>query len=361
LELTTMTTSETRSRQGRAGAPATEPLRLGMLGLGFSHPFAFARLWRDDTLQPAAGKPAAWRRASIAYIWDDDPAAAQKFAAEFGSTAVASPAEVLAGGVDGVLIETKNGERARYAAPFLEAGVPTFIDKPICTTPEDLRTILGTAQRHGTPLFSTSSARYNPAISLLRSLIAAGDLGALLAVRATTSHTIRNYMQEPSIWQDDVQMGGGSIVNMGIHGMEPLVALLGPDLESVTCIADKRHFTMSRSEDTALVTLRWRSGVMATLEIYSGSATGGHGFAACGSAGVVEVAGNALHRWGSKDAPQPLPAGRGYAPMLEAFCDMVRTGEAPVPLAETEAVALGLFAARRAAAEGRSVALAELR
>lgn len=354
-------TSETRSREGRTGAPATEPLRMGMLGLGFSHPFAFARLWRDDALQPAAGKPAAWRRATIAYIWDDDPAAAQKFAAEFGAAVVASPSEILAGGVDGVLIETRNGERARYATPFLEAGVPTFIDKPICTTPDDLRTILGAARRHGTPLFSTSSVRYSPAVALLRSLIDSGALGTLLAVRATASHSIRGYMQEPSIWQDDVQMGGGTIVNMGIHGMEPLVALLGPELESVTCIADKRHFTTSRSEDTALVSLRWRSGVMATLEIYSGSATGGQAFAACGSAGVVEVAGNALRQWGSKEAPQPLPAGRGYAPMLEAFCDMVRTGQEPVPLAETEAVALGLFAARRAAAEGRSIALAELR
>jgi predicted dehydrogenase len=331
-----------------------------MLGLGFSHPFAFARLWRDDALHPAPDKPAAWRRAQIAYIWDDDPGRARKFVDEFGGEVVDSPAEIQAGGIDGVLIETKNGERARYATPFLEAGVPTFIDKPICTTPEDLRTILGTAQRHGTPLFSTSSARYNPAIALLRTLIESGDLGTLLAVRATTSHSIRNYMQEPSIWQDDVQMGGGTIVNMGIHGMEPLVALLGPDLESVSCIADKRHFTMSRSEDTALVSLRWRSGVLATLEIYSGSPTGGHGFAACGSAGIVEVAGHALHRWGSKEAPQPLPAGRGYAPMLEAFCDMVRTGQAPVPLAETETVALGLFAARRAAAEGRPVTLAEL-
>jgi predicted dehydrogenase len=143
--------------------------------------------------------------------------------------------------------------------------------------------------------------------------------------------------------------------------MEPLVGILGPNLESATCVANKRHFTTSRSEDTALVTLRWQDGTMATLEIYSGASAGGQTFAACGSAGIVEVQGNEVRRWGSKEAPQTLPPARGYTPMLEAFFDLVRTGEVAVPLEDTEAVALGLFAARRAAAERREVALAELR
>jgi predicted dehydrogenase len=346
--------SETTTSEGR-------PLRLGMMGLGFSHPTTFAKLLRDNTLQPAEGKSATWRQAHVEYIWDYQPERAQAFASEYGAQVVSSPKEILDAGVDAIMVETYNGEHAEYALPFLEAGVPTFIDKPICTTPEDLRRILNAAKRHGTKLMSCSSLRFHPAAGTLRSLIANGDLGTLLAVRATASHSIRNYMNEPNTWQDDIPMGGGTIVNMGIHGMEPLVAILGPDLVSATCIADKRHFTTSRSEDTALITLRWRNGVMATLEIYSGAPVGGVGFAAYGSGGIAEVVGSDLRRWGSKDAPQPLPAARGYAPMLEAFFDLVRDGTISVPLADTEAVALGLFAARRAAQERREVALAELR
>jgi predicted dehydrogenase len=343
-------------------AQEVRPLRLGMLGLGFSHPHAFARLLREGALRPAPGRPPAWRQAGITHIWDDDPAAARAFAAEHGATAAESPEAILAAGVDGVLIETRNGERARYALPFLRARVPTFIDKPICTTPEDLQAILAAAHAPGALLYSCSSARYDPAVAALRRLIEAGELGTLLAVRASTSHTIARYLEEPHTWQDDVRLGGGTIVNMGIHGMEPLVALLGPEVESVTCVAEKRHFTTSRSEDTALATLRWRGGVVATLEVYSGSAIGGRSFAACGSAGIVETAEGELRWWGGKRAPEPLPAGpRGYVAQLEAFADAVRTGQKPVPLAETEAVALALFAARRAAAEGRAVSLAELR
>ncbi len=338
------------------------PLRLGMLGLGFSHPHTFAKLLRDGSIRPAESKPEAWRQASIAYIWDDDPDAAQAFAAAHGATAVSAPDEILNAGVDGVLIETKNGERARYALPFLRARIPTFIDKPICTTPEDLRTILRTAREHRTSLYSCSSARYDAAVEALRPLLTNGELGTLLAVRASVSHSIARYMEEPHTWQDDVAFGGGTIVNMGIHGMEPLVALLGPEVESATCVAAKRHFQTSRSEDTALATFRWRSGVVATLEIYSGSSAGGRSFAACGSAGVVETAGNELRWWGGKKPAVPLSSlPRGYVFQLEAFIDMIRTGQEPLPQAETEAVALALFAARKAAAERREVALSELR
>src|SRR5205823_6350040 len=112
---------------------------------------------------------------------------------------------------------------------------------------------------------------------------------------------------------------------------------------------------------TALVTLRWKNGVMATLEIYSGTRASGQTFAAYGSDGIVESSGGELRRWGSKEPAQALPAARGYTPMLEAFFDLVRGGPVSVPLQDTEAVALGLFAARRAAAERREVALAELR
>ena len=340
---------------------ATAPLRLGMLGLGFSHPFTFAKQLRDGALQPADGKPSGWRDAKIELIWDYQPERAMAFATEYGAAVVESPRDVLAAGVDAVLIETYNGERAGHALPFLEAGIPTFIDKPICTTPEDLRAILATARRTGTRLMSCSSLRFHPGVDALRGLIEAGDLGTLLAARATASHSVAAYMKEPNTWQDDLSLGGGTIVNMGIHGMEPLVALLGPDLLTATCVAGNRHFTMSRSEDTALVTLRWANGVMATLEIYSGAPVGGVEFAAYGSAGIAGVAGNEVRRWGSKDTPQALPPSRGYAPMLEAFFDLVRGGEAAVPLADTETVVLGLFAARKAAKERREVALAELR
>src|SRR6266481_3250848 len=65
--------------------------------------------------------------------------------------------------VDGTLIESQEGaphwERAR---PFLEAGLPCFIDKPFTCSVADARKIVELADKHKVPIFSSSSLRYAP-------------------------------------------------------------------------------------------------------------------------------------------------------------------------------------------------------
>ena len=62
--------------------------------------------------------------------------------------------------VDGILIESVDGsvhlERAR---PFLEAGVPTWIDKPFACSVRDAERIIALAAKKNVPLFSSSSLR----------------------------------------------------------------------------------------------------------------------------------------------------------------------------------------------------------
>src|SRR5437762_900321 len=72
-------------------------------------------------------------------------------------------AEDLIGRVDGVLIESQQGDaHLPRARPFLEAGLPLFIDKPFANSLHDAREIVRLAGRHGSPLFSSSSLRFTP-------------------------------------------------------------------------------------------------------------------------------------------------------------------------------------------------------
>src|SRR5262245_55783242 len=71
--------------------------------------------------------------------------------------------EDMIGKVDGMLIESQEGaahlERSR---PFLEAGLPCFIDKPFSCGVADARKIVELAKSTKAPLFSSSSLRYAP-------------------------------------------------------------------------------------------------------------------------------------------------------------------------------------------------------
>src|SRR5437867_12289416 len=81
---------------------------------------------------------------------------------KLGVHLVEKPEEMI-GKVDGMLIESQEGgvhwQRAR---PFLEAGLPCFIDKPFTCSVADARKIVELANKKNVPVFSSSSLRYAP-------------------------------------------------------------------------------------------------------------------------------------------------------------------------------------------------------
>src|SRR5438067_6123779 len=93
------------------------------------------------------------------------PGFVQVFTRDLGLPLVEKPEEMI-GRIDGVLIESVDGsvhlERAR---PFIEAGIPTFVDKPFTASLAAARELVHLAAARGTPLFSSSSLRYAPDVA----------------------------------------------------------------------------------------------------------------------------------------------------------------------------------------------------
>lgn len=65
--------------------------------------------------------------------------------------------------LDGVLVATPASTHAAIARPFIERGVPTFVEKPLATSLRDARNLERAAKRSGTPVFVGHVHLYNPA------------------------------------------------------------------------------------------------------------------------------------------------------------------------------------------------------
>src|SRR6185503_9085200 len=92
---------------------------------------------------------------------------------KYGITILDDPAD-LYGKIDAVLIESVDGSVHRERAlPFLERGIPTYVDKPFACSLADARAIVETAERKHLPLMSSSSLRYAPEV-----VAAKGGMGA---------------------------------------------------------------------------------------------------------------------------------------------------------------------------------------
>ena len=227
---------------------------------------------------------------------------------------VAKATDVI-GHVDAVVIATDiGGEHVARARPFVEAGLPVFIDKPLTDNAADLA-VFRQWEREGRAILSSSSMRYSKEYLPYR--ISTRELGDLRYVSITT----------PKSWEA-----------YGIHALEGMFPVVGPGFISARNVGTKErnlvHLKHSRGIDVVVVANYDMFGGFGLLQLI-------------GTAGHVNVtSGDTFFAFKSQ---------------LEAFVGYLRTGVRPFPFSETEELMQLLIAGIRSRAEGgREVLLSEI-
>ena len=281
-------------------------IRLAMLGMieGNGHPYSWSAIVNGyDPAEmakcPYAGIPVYLGKqplesvripgARVTHIWTDNADEAPLVAkASLIANVVSNPEDII-GHVDAVVVATDDGnDHVRRARPFIEVGLPVFIDKPMATNLEDLRRFVKW-QREGKVLLSTSGMRYAPEMKL--SEAQRDHLGDLRWITSFTCKTWERY---------------------GIHALEAVYPLLGPGFVS----AQTQH-----QSGSDIVHLRHQSGAQITLAAIHD---------AYGSFGGV-------HLFGTKGdlALKLTDTYSAFRAQLVAFIDMLRTGQPPFDFAQT--------------------------
>ncbi len=310
-----------------------EDLQLAMLGMveGNDHPYSWSIIFngaydraaldacpypgiRDYIVrQPpeTLGIPGA----RVTHVWTDDPADAEDVARVALIPNIARRPEDVIGHVDAVLIATDKGfEHIERARPFVEAGIPVFVDKPLCDSRADLATFsrwIG----EGKPILSSSAMRY--AKEYVPYHRATHALGRLRHVGATMAKSWEAY---------------------GIHALESIYPIVGPGFVSVQNLGDVA---------SNVVHLRHRDDVDVLIQVTRDM---------LGGFGMVTLAGTA----GSLQL-RFADTYHAFKTQLEGFVSYLRTGVPPVPWQETrELMQLVIAGIESREQGGRKIYLSEL-
>ncbi|NIA21082.1 MAG: Gfo/Idh/MocA family oxidoreductase [Anaerolineaceae bacterium] len=133
-------------------------MKLGYVGLDSSHA---DQLTRMVNVEPPAELP----EAKFTHLWGRDPERA-KVVQEKGriENIVEAPEEMI-GLIDGVVVGSRAGDRhLAEARPFIEAGLPVFVDKPLANSLTDAAALVALADKHGARLTSFSGLRVVPEV-----------------------------------------------------------------------------------------------------------------------------------------------------------------------------------------------------
>jgi hypothetical protein len=196
-------------------------LRLGLLGIsdGNGHPYSWAAIVNgyDEAEMARCPFPAIPRYlaehrfpeeaiagARVTHVWTQDPEASRHIAAASLVEHVVTAPEEMLGEVDAVLLARDDAENhAELAGPFLDAGLPIYVDKPLATSVAAARALFARQASPGR-LFTCSALRY--AAELRLDPAAREEIGPIRRVLACS----------PKRWS-----------RYAVHLIEPALALLG--------------------------------------------------------------------------------------------------------------------------------------
>lgn len=206
--------SDTRTRPDRDRAP----FRLAIVGAGL--------ITQNAHLPTALSLPGL----VVTALVDPVLARAKGLVREYGLDAlVAGNVEEVMGKVDGAIVATPNHTHRAVAVPLLEAGISTFIEKPLATTVEDGQAILDAAQRGKAKVAIGHYQRFLDAPRLLKRLLNDRYFGHV----SRFCHQFGTAGGWPALSAYTLKresIGGGVLVVTGTHFLDRLLDVWGnPD------------------------------------------------------------------------------------------------------------------------------------
>ncbi|GAA1115881.1 hypothetical protein GCM10009630_11810 [Kribbella jejuensis] len=127
-------------------------MRIALVGTENSH--------ADEIIRHLNAQQIAGDTRVVALVGADDERN-HRLAAAGRITRIVPTAVELLGDVDALIVTNRDGALHReYAVPFLEAGVPVWVDKPLAASTADAQAILDAAKRGGAPVTSYSAVRW---------------------------------------------------------------------------------------------------------------------------------------------------------------------------------------------------------
>src|SRR5262245_39972591 len=292
-------------------------IRLGMLDFDTSHAVEFTKRLNRKAVakdQHVAGAEVVLACPGESKMSPDRIPGYAKEMEALGVPLVEKPTDMI-GKVDGVLVESlEGGVHLDRARPFLDAGLPCFIDKPFTCSVADARKIAELSARKKAPVFSSSSLRFAPELVAFNDDPKKGKIIGALSHGPSPYHETR---------PGDVPRNPG-LFHYGIHAVEVLYTIMGPGCARVSCHHEK---------DADVVVGQWKDGRLATVRgIRAGAA--GYGFLAFTEKGIRHVS---------------IGTRYIYRELCKQIVTFFRTKTSPVELATTVEMMAFMEAALRSA------------
>jgi predicted dehydrogenase len=184
---------------------------------------------------------------------------------QYGLAAYESVDDLIAHGLDFMLIVSNTASHYEAAVKCAEAGIPYLIEKPITLTLEHAEDLVAKTEKAGLINGVNYSMRYRPHYLKMKQMAESGELGDILSVWArtfrghgfyTTGHRHRAIV-EP-------EESGGWLVHHMCHIVDFAIWIAG-EVDEVYCLTQTTAPPEMDSEEIIVSTVKFKNGAIGTL------------------------------------------------------------------------------------------------
>ena len=182
-------------------------------------------------------------------------------AAEVGATAM--PVEDVLRTADALVIAAMTDAHTPLIRAGLERRLPVFCEKPLAADLANAIVVAEEVERAGTPFQLGFQRRFDRGYMEARRMVQSGELGTLYSVRMAGHDPAPPH-------ESYIPMSGGLFRDFSGHDFDILRWLTGDEVEEVYADGSVRGFPVFAKYDdvdTAVATLRLRSGVLVVMTV----------------------------------------------------------------------------------------------
>lgn len=173
--------------------------------------------------------------------------------------------EMLAEGLDGLVVATPSALHAEQSIAALQRGVAVFCQKPLGRDAAEAAAVVEAARQADRLLSVDFSYRHTAAMQAIAELVRGGALGRIFAADLVFHNA---YGPDKPWFYDRAQSGGGCVMDLGVHLIDLLLWLSDfPEVVEVhsDLFAGGEPARADAVEDFALAQLTLANGIVARL------------------------------------------------------------------------------------------------
>jgi len=222
---------------------------------------------------------------------------AKKIAAEYSVPCFTDMHEMMRSiNIDVVVILTESGRHAEHVVALAPYGKHIVVEKPMALTLDDADAMIYACDKAGTKLFVVKQNRFNVPVLKAREALENGRFGKLVLGTVRVRWCREQSYYDQAAWRGTWAMDGGVLTNQASHHVDMLEWMMG-DVDSVFAMSTTA-LAKIETEDTAVVTLRFRNGALGVIEATTATRPKDMegSLSILGEGGSVEIAGFAVNK-----------------------------------------------------------------